>query len=140
MKIWLLDAGPIILLLDSRAPEHKQVRTAISQFRGKLVTTSAVITESFHLVRRYPRGPERIWEFIKASGLSVHECCEPDNLRNAVALMGQYRDTPMDFADATLVVLAEALNQHHICTLDRRGFNTFRTTNGKRFSLVIDGS
>ena len=60
MKTWLLDAGPIIVLLDARAPAHDPVRSAMGQFQGHLVTTSAVITEAFHLVRRYPRGPERV--------------------------------------------------------------------------------
>jgi uncharacterized protein len=139
VKTWLLDAGPIIVLLDSRAPAYEPVSSAMGQFRGHLVTTSAVITEAFHLVRRYPRGPERVLEFLKASGTTVLECCQPDNLRNAVALMSQYKDTPMDFADATLVALADELGQYDICTLDRRGFRTFRTKKGKGFNLVIDG-
>jgi predicted nucleic acid-binding protein len=139
VKTWLLDAGPIVVLLDRSSPAHEPVRVAMSQFRGHLITTSAVITEAFHLVRRYPRGPERVLEFLKASGTTVQECCQPDDLQRAVTLMTKYADTPMDFADATLVLLGEQLNQYHICTLDRRGFSTFRTATGKRFNLVIDG-
>jgi len=111
----------------------------MGQFQGHLVTTSAVITEAFHLVRRYPRGPERVLEFLKASETTVLECCQPDDLRGAVSLMTKYADTPMDFADATLVLLADKLGQSDICTLDRRGFRTYRTPKGKRFNLVIDG-
>ncbi len=59
-------------------------------------------------------------------------------LERAVTLMAKYADTPMDFADATLVLLADALSQDNICTIDRRGFNTFRTPKGKRFTLVMD--
>mgnify|MGYP003519719854 CR=1 FL=1 len=32
----------------------------------------------------------------------------------------------MDYADATLVLLAEALNVNEILTLDRRGFSAYR--------------
>ena len=138
MKTWLLDAGPMVMLLDVRAPEHELVSTSMDRFQGHLVTTSAIITEVFHLVRRYPHGPERILEFMSVTGLSVVECCQAERLKNAVTLMRRYRDTPMDFADATLVLLADELGQYHICTLDRRGFSTFRTPKGKRFSLVID--
>jgi predicted nucleic acid-binding protein len=38
--------------------------------------------------------------------------------------MERYSDTPMDFADATLVLLAQALRVYEVLTLDRRGFST----------------
>jgi predicted nucleic acid-binding protein len=41
-----------------------------------------------------------------------------------VAYLEKYSDTPMDYADATLVLLAEALEVHEVLTLDRRGFST----------------
>jgi predicted nucleic acid-binding protein len=44
----------------------------------------------------------------------------------------------MDFADATLVLLAEALGQHEILTLDRRGFSVFRTRRGRPFRRPLD--
>ena len=53
--------------------------------------------------------------------------------------MEKYADTPMDFADATLVLLAEALGQSEILTLDRRGFSVFRTRRGRPFRRVLDG-
>ena len=53
--------------------------------------------------------------------------------------MEKYADTPMDFADATLVLLAEALGQNEILTLDRRGFTVFRTRRGRQFRRVLDG-
>jgi hypothetical protein len=59
------------------------------------------------------------------------------SLRAAVALMKQYRDTPMDFADATLVLLAEELGLLDILTLDRRGFSTYRIGRGRAFRLVL---
>ena len=54
-----------------------------------------------------------------------------------VKLMEKYCDTPMDFADASLVLLAERLQIYAICTLDRRGFSTFRIGR-KPFRLVLD--
>jgi hypothetical protein len=52
--------------------------------------------------------------------------------------MEKYDDTPMDFADATLVLLAEALQVRDVLTLDRRGFSTYRTTKRHAFRLVLD--
>jgi predicted nucleic acid-binding protein len=44
----------------------------------------------------------------------------------------------MDFADATLVLLAEGLQVHRVLTLDRRGFSTYRTREGRPLELVLD--
>jgi predicted nucleic acid-binding protein len=44
----------------------------------------------------------------------------------------------MDFADATLVLLAEALGTDELLTLDRRGFSIFRTRKRRAFRLVLD--
>jgi predicted nucleic acid-binding protein len=44
----------------------------------------------------------------------------------------------MDFADATIMLLAEALRVTDVLTLDRRGFRTYRTRAGKSLRLVLD--
>ena len=43
-----------------------------------------------------------------------------------------------DFADATLVLLAEAIGVRDILTLDRRGFSTYRTPRRGSLRLVLD--
>ena len=40
--------------------------------------------------------------------------------------MVRYADLPMDYADATLVVLAEELNTNLVLTTDRRDFHVYR--------------
>ena len=45
---------------------------------------------------------------------------------------------PMDYADATLLLLAEALGIHDLLTLDRRGFSAFRTREGEALRLILD--
>jgi hypothetical protein len=42
----------------------------------------------------------------------------------------------MDFADATLVLLADELGAGDILTLDQRGFRTYRFRGSRRFNLV----
>ena len=51
--------------------------------------------------------------------------------------MARYPNVFMDFADATLVVLAENLNTPNILTLDQRGFRTFRYRRNKLFRLLL---
>jgi len=52
-------------------------------------------------------------------------------------LMERYADTPMDFADATLVLAADHLDVADVLTLDRRGFSTYRTSKRRAFRLVL---
>ena len=109
MKTWLIDTGPIVAFLDRKDPYHAQVASRLDKCDGTLATTSAVITESMHFVAPAESGPRRLAEFIAASGSDVYDFCGAKELSAAVSLMERYRDTPMDFADATLLLLAEAL-------------------------------
>jgi len=54
--------------------------------------------------------------------------------------MERFADAPMDFADATLVLLAKGLNVHDILTLDRRGFSIYRTRGRRPLRLVLDAT
>ena len=50
--------------------------------------------------------------------------------------MAKYSDLPMDFADSTLVVLAEELGTRLVLTTDRRDFRIYRSANGSSFEVV----
>jgi predicted nucleic acid-binding protein len=50
--------------------------------------------------------------------------------------MEKYSDLPMDFADATLVVLAEEVGTNLILTTDRRDFGICRLTDGRSFEVI----
>ena len=125
--------------LDSRDPAHGEVAECLDAFTGGLAATSAVITEAMHFLAATPKGPRLLAELVRTSGIGVFDLCRPPELDAAAALMEKYADTPMDFADATLVLLAEALGQNEILTLDRRGFSVFRTRRGRPFRRVLDG-
>ncbi len=140
MKAWLLDTGPLVAYLDASDPVHDAVVSRLDSFPGQLATTSAVITEAMHFVSVSGEGARRLSEFIAASGTRVYDLCQPPELLEASSLMEQHADTPMDFADATLMLLAEALDLDEILTLDRRGFSTYRTRRKQSLRLVLDTS
>jgi predicted nucleic acid-binding protein len=50
--------------------------------------------------------------------------------------MEKYRDVPMDFVDALLVVTAEERGVRDVLTLDRRGFEAYRAHGRERFRVV----
>ena len=47
--------------------------------------------------------------------------------------MEQYADHPMDLADASLIVAAEALPTRKVFTIDRQDFATYRIRRGHRY-------
>jgi len=47
-------------------------------------------------------------------------------------LIEQYADHPMDLADASLIVAAEALNTRKVFTVDRTDFAAYRIRRGHR--------
>ena len=84
-----------------------------------------------------PGAPDRTRESCPLS------CCwiralslRSSRLDRASSLMERYRNVPMDFADATLVTLAEEIDGDTVFTLDRRGFETYRIRSRKTFRIV----
>jgi predicted nucleic acid-binding protein len=136
MRTALLDTGPLVAYLDSDDAAHDAVAASMGDFSGSLCTTSAVLTEAMYMLGSDARGPRQLAEFVGAAGLHVFESTQPLQLLAAVSLMEKYADTPMDFADATLVLLAEETGAGEIFTLDRRGFSTYRTRKGKAFRII----
>jgi len=133
---WIVDTGPLVAYLDADDPSHARVAPHWDAFCGQLVTSSAVITEAMHFVATSPGGPRSLAELVEESGMEVYDLSRPPELREAAALMEKYADTPMDFADATLVLLAEALRIDDVVTLDFRGFSAYRTRNGRALRPV----
>ena len=134
-----MDTGPFVAYLDRGDPMHAITSERLDSFAGQLVTTSAVITETMYFLSDAPDGPVSFAQLLVSADVLIGDVSQPADVLAAATLMKKYRDTPMDFADATLVLFAEALGLMDIATLDRRGFSTYRTARGKRFRLVLDG-
>jgi predicted nucleic acid-binding protein len=135
VKTYLIDTGPLVAYLDRRDEAHETVRQALRSFKGQLATTSAVVAEVMYFISEHPSGPLSFAQFLIAARVHISEACQPGQILAAANLMGRYSDTPMDFADATLVGLAESLGVPDVFTLDRRGFSTYRTAKGIAFQI-----
>ena len=135
----LLDTGPLVALIDRSEPEHDRVRGCMATLEGlHLITTGAVITEAFYFLADVPEGPASLAAFLDASRTDVRDIFHPAALSAAVGLMSKYKDTPMDFPDATLICVAEETGTERVLTLDRRGFTVFRFGKNRRFRLLLD--
>jgi predicted nucleic acid-binding protein len=130
----LLDTGALISLLDRSQPLHRQCTEFFEEWRGLVVSTEAVLTESTHLLGRTHGGREACLEFFLA-GAATLVPASLESLRRCKALMKKYEDLPMDFADATLVVLAEDLGSDLVFTTDQRDFEVYRAGGRHRFQV-----
>jgi len=78
---------------------------------------------------------ETAWGFVRSGTLMVG-AIEDAELSQLRALMLLYWDRPMDFADATLVHLANRESLSTILTVDQADFATYRLAGKRRFQVL----
>lgn len=132
MERLIADAGFLIAVTRRSDPGHPGAVAFSRRFSGQLVTTSAVIVEACHFFT-----PAARINLLNSVGprLAVIEVPVP-SYPDLAATIGKYSDREIDFADASLVWLAERSGLRQILTVDVSDFSTFRLGNGKRFELV----
>ena len=104
-----------------------------------LITTYPVITEVCHLLLKR-RGSQAMLAFIESYQKNAFKLFQIESLSHKQRiweLMKQYEDLPMDFADASLVILAEHLGHGRILSTDKRDFHTYRWKNTQPFSNLL---
>jgi len=131
----LLDAGPIVAALDPGDQWHHPVVQAWETLIARCVTTEAVVTEACHLMLRGRQPAALPLELLLAIGIPVLSL-DPATHRQAAVLMRRFANMPMDYADASLVALADALEIEQVFTTDRRGFGTYRGARGTAFEML----
>ncbi len=133
----LIDTGPLVALADKGQGEtHKRCVSVIKQLSGSLITTWPCLTEAMHFLRglRGWQGQMGLWQYVKNKELILHSP-QDDELLRVCELMEQYNDTPMDFADASLVSLAELGGVRRILTIDS-DFYVYRIHGKESFEVI----
>lgn len=138
----LLDTGALVSLLDRRQTHHAACTREYERWTGTVVSTEAVLTEATHLLAHVHGGPVACLDFFLSRGALLVPS-SPASLKRARMLIVKYADRPMDFADATLVVLAEELDTDKVFTTDQTDFAIYRVKGRKPFIVLpesLDGS
>lgn len=133
----LVDTGPLFALIDKGQGElHRQCISTASSLSGPLLTTWACLTEAMYFLGEHCgwNGQLGLWRYLEKGALVLHSS-DDDEWKRIRELMEQYQDTPMDLADASLVVHAEVSGIRKIFTLDS-DFRIYRI-NGKDVFEVI---
>lgn len=131
----LVDTSAFYAFLDINEPSHERCRLAFAEAPLPLVTTPAVLTELFHLVIRRRRDQRAAWRMLRNGRVQVRSMEQAD-LPALEALMTRYADRPMDFADATLVHVAERNGLRTILTIDHDDFETYRIGRNAKFRIL----
>ena len=132
----LTDAGPLIALIDAGEPEHQRCVEALETLALPLVTTWPAFTEAISLLGRSGGSPgqDALWRMVRRAAL-VLATLDDDIVERSASLMEQYRDHPMDLADATLAAVAEARGITTIFTLDSH-FRAYELPGRRHFDVV----
>ena len=132
----LVDAGPLVALLDRRDVNHHWVQEELSRLHDPLITCEAVLSEAFFLVSRL-RGGMSMFAELLADGL-VATSLTFSYSQHAVEILRslkRYANLPMSFADACLVRMSEIERDSIIFTTDR-DFLTYRRNRRQPIPLI----
>ena len=132
----LADTGPLVALFDADDRDHDRVVEFLKGFDGMIGTTWPVVTEVNHLLDFNVQTQLDFLEWLRRGGVALADI-EVKDLTQIAGLMKKYADAPMDFADATLVFVAEKTNTRKIMTLDE-DFYIYRLRGKTAFENVLD--
>lgn len=137
MRSVVVDSRFLIGLFDETDPLHARCRGFLKEYRGRFLTTEAVLTEALALLS--PAQQLRCLDWLadasQAGLLGVDR--EPLDFRAVEKLSRKYADQPMDFADASVVLLATRTGVREILTADRRDFAVYRLAGKVRLVDVL---
>jgi len=134
--VLIIDTGPMVALFDPRDPDFRACHEILKSIQEPLYTTEAVLTEAFHILDPNSRGAHGLMQFIREDFVSIVALSKAD-IGRSFELMHQYSDCPMDFADASLIVVAENMKIKSVFTLDVNDFSTYKIKRGHR-SYEVD--
>ena len=135
MRGVLVDAGPLVALVDAADSQHEPCIETLKTIRDPLITVWPAFTEAMHLLGDSWRGQKALWSRIETEALTLASLDAQDATRMR-ELMEKYRGLPMDLADAALVRVAERDGLTQIFTLDRRHFSIYRPGRRRRFAVL----
>jgi predicted nucleic acid-binding protein len=129
----ILDTGPLVAWFCPRDEHHRWARRVFPALSPGSLICEAVLTEVCHLVAKEGISHAQITESIAAGRLNVVSLAS--DIRVVAKLLRRYADTPMDFADACVVRLAELNSGLKVCTVDSH-FQFFRKNIGEEIGLL----
>ncbi len=131
----LVDAGPLVALVDSDDQHHDKCVAAFRLLREPLATVWPPLVEALYLLSDLPLAQEALWEMLERGAIFLL-ALDLGDVPRMRELMRKYGNRPMDLADAALLRVAEREGFRKIFTIDRRDFSVYRLNNRARLTLI----
>ena len=131
----LTDSSILIAYYSAKDNYHDVVCRFFEQCTSELITTLACVTEVMYLLSADYRTQN---EFLNDLAHELYQCIplSVGDFTRIKQLNEQYADLPGDFADLSLIFLAERLNISAILTLDS-DFDIYRRYRKQPFERII---
>jgi uncharacterized protein len=130
----VVDAGPLIALFDRDDRHHRRAVEFVRIRQLRLITNLPVLTEATFLLRFSIEAQRDLLSWAHRS-LEIDQDTSAD-LPRIIALLDIYRDLPADFADASLVALAERLSVSRVASIGS-DFAVYRLPGKRPFENVF---
>jgi predicted nucleic acid-binding protein len=134
----IADIGFFFALGNRQDKFHQKAKQCLQRLEEPIITTYPVIIETSYLLAercnqsiQFKFLEQFIQGRVNIFSLEIH------HLERCLNLMKQYADLPMDLADASLLVVAEELDEARILTTDQRDFNIYRFHTVKVFNNIL---
>jgi len=131
----LMDAGPMVALLDANDQHHARCVKALQSIGEPLVTVWPAVTEAVYLLGFSLDAQAALLTRLEEEAPRLLPLDRRDVPRIR-ELMRKYRDRTMDLADAALVRVAERERVFTIFTIDRTDFQVYRPLGRRRFTII----
>ncbi|MEI2773996.1 MAG: PIN domain-containing protein [Candidatus Competibacter sp.] len=134
----IADTGFWVAFFNHGDDRHLRARECVRNLREPLITTLPVVTETCYLLQQRG-GVSLALVYVGCLRQGGYHLFQTQNtaLERIEQLLRQYANLPIDFADASLVVLADTLGHGRILSTDRRDFDTYRWRNQYPFTNLL---
>lgn len=137
----LIDAGPLVAIIDQEDPHHEAVVGVYGSLRGQAYTIWPALAEACHMLRRRAASGDvdKLLDQVAQGVLNIAELHE-DDISPIRTLLTKYSDQRLDLADAALTWVIERDRIETLITLDERDFRPIERALKGRLKLVVPKS
>jgi uncharacterized protein len=134
----IVDTGPLFAALHADDRDHARC-AALFDTDEEIVVPIPVIVEAEWLAtsRLGPTAFDAVYDDLASGALQAADLTAP-LLQRVGSLTRRYADLPLGLVDASVIALAEALDEPKIATLDHRHFTVVRPTHVVSLRLLPD--
>jgi predicted nucleic acid-binding protein len=134
----LVDSGALVALINRADRFHPQAVAWFRGFRGQMLTTEAVVTETAYVLAASPDHQRAALTWLqRARDARLLQLFAVEDHAALGRIMAKYADLPCDYADATLIALAESSGVLQIATIDQKDFSLYRVRGRRRFRILL---